>query len=154
LILNTHGHYDHRHGNAHYSGLYDIKIVGPKEDAPLYKPGPGSAEKNAELTFLSPELQAGTIPIKTFPTPGHTPGGVCLLIGEYLFSGDSLFEDSIGRIGAGDANGERQIREKMVGWLDDLLARLPAETSLLPGHGRATTLSRVKEINPYLKTGR
>jgi len=134
LILNTHGHIDHRGGNVHYARLYAVPAAIPKEDASFYRSEAKSPDEKAEPVFLSPELQAGTIPIKTFPTPGHTPGGVCLLIGEYLFSGDSLFEDSIGRIGAGDANGERQIREKMVGRLDDLLARLPAETSLLPGH--------------------
>ena len=70
-----------------------------------------------------------------------------------LFRGHSLFEDGIGRIGAGGSE-ERKIRERMLRRLDELLARLPAETWILPGHGRATTAARVKEFNPSLKSGR
>lgn len=154
LILNTHGHYDHRHGNAHYAGLYGVQVAVPKEDASFYGQEPeGSGEKTGPV-FLSPDFQAGTIPIETFPTPGHSPGGVCFLVGEYLFSGDSLFEDSVGRISAGNGIEESKARKEMIGKLNDLLVRLPAETRLLPGHGRAATLARVKEINPFLKTGR
>jgi len=154
LILNTHGHYDHRHGNAPYAGLYGIKIAVPKEDGSTYNQEAGSLGEKADLIFLSPDLQAGTIPIKNFPTPGHTPGGVCFLIGDYLFSGDSLFEDSVGRVSADSRAEEQKARKKMIGKLNDLLALLPAETQLLPGHGRATTLARVKEVNPFLKFGR
>jgi glyoxylase-like metal-dependent hydrolase (beta-lactamase superfamily II) len=42
----------------------------------------------------------------------------------------------------------------MIGKLNDLLVLLPADIQLLPGHGRATTLARVKEVNPFLKSGR
>jgi len=154
LILNTHGHYDHRHGNAHYAGLYGIKIAVPKEDASYYNQEAGSLGEKADLIFLSPDLQVGTIRIKNFPTPGHTPGGVCFLVGDYLFSGDSLFEDSVGRISAESRTEEQKARKKMIGKLNDVLALLPAETQLLPGHGRATTLARVKEVNSFLKSGR
>ncbi len=152
LILNTHGHYDHRHGNAHYGGLYGVNVAVPKEDASFYRQEADGPGEKAEPAFLSPELQAGTLSVKSFPTPGHTPGGVCFLIGGYLFSGDSLFEDGIGRIAAGGGE-ERKARENMVRRLDELLARLPAETTILPGHGRAATPARVREVNPYLKKG-
>ncbi len=154
LILNTHGHYDHRRGNAYYAGLYGLKIAVPKEDVASYKPEAGNTGEKADLVFLSPDLQAGTILIKTFPTPGHTPGGVCFLIGDYLLSGDSLFEDSVGRVSADSQSEEQKVRKKMIGKLNDLLALLPAETLLLPGHGKASTLAKVKDVNPFLKAGR
>lgn len=154
LILNTHGHYDHSHGNAHYARIYGIKIAVPKEDASAYNQEADTLGERTDLFFLSPDPQAGTIPIKCYPTPGHTPGGVCFLIGDYLFSGDSLFEDSVGRVSADSRAEEQKTRKKMIGKLNDLLAFLPAETQLLPGHGRATTLARVKDVNPFLKSGR
>lgn len=154
LILNTHGHYDHRHGNARYAGLYGIPVAVPKEDLAFYKSEAGDPGENAVPVKMSPELRAGTLLVRSFPTPGHTPGGVCLLVGEFLFTGDSLFEDGIGRIGAGSAQEERKILDIMIGRLEELLAGLPAETALLPGHGRATTPARVRELNPYFKKKR
>ncbi len=153
LILNTHGHEDHRGGNAHYAKLYAVQAAVPKEDLSFYRGEAKGPDKKAGPVFLAPEIGAGTLLIETIPTPGHTPGGVCFLIGGCLFSGDSLFEDGIGRIGAGGSEAKK-IREDMLRRLDALLARLPAQTKILPGHGRATTPSRVREVNPYLKSGR
>lgn len=153
LILNTHGHYDHRRGDAHYAGRYAVKVAVPKEDASFYRGAEEDPGEKVEPIFISPEMRAGALTIKAFPTPGHTPGGVCFLIGGCLFSGDSLFEDGIGRIAAG-GSGERKAGEALVRRLDELLARLPAETPILPGHLRATTPARVRELNPYLKKGR
>ena len=154
LILNTHGHYDHRHGNAYYAGLYGLKTAVPREEASAYKPEAGSPGATIDLVFLESEVRAGTLLIKTYPTPGHTPGGVCFLIGSYLFSGDSLFEDTVGRVAAETPSAEQKSRKRMVGALTRLLDLLPGETVLLPGHGQASTVARTKEVNPFLQTGK
>ena len=76
------------------------------------------------------------------------------MIGSYLFSGDSLFEDTVGRVVADTPSAEQKVRKRMVGALTSLLALLPGETVLLPGHGQASTVARTKEVNPFLRNGK
>lgn len=137
LVLNTHGHEDHRGGNAHYARLYGVGVAASAEDGAFY-------EEAAE----SPA--AGALPIRVFETPGHTPGGMCFFVGGFLFTGDSLFEDTIGRVGGGSESERQKIRKTMIARLQDMLKSLPGETPLLPGHGRATTTARAREVNAFL----
>lgn len=150
LILNTHGHYDHGNGNAHYAALYGIDIAAPRGDRSLYEKGSEGMTGKAALRFLSGEAEAGTLRARVFATPGHTPGGTCFLIGAYLFTGDSLFEDGIGRLDSESASGREKLRKKLVASLLGMLGSVPATTVLLPGHGKASTVSGVLSGNPYL----
>jgi hydroxyacylglutathione hydrolase len=154
LILNTHGHEDHRGGDAHYAGLYGIDVAAPREDRSFYEnDGTGAAGKISPvfITAQSSGLRTGTLTVRIFETPGHTPGGLCFLVGGFLLTGDSLFEDTIGRIGAGDEAERLKIRKAMIARLLNVLAPLPGETALLPGHGKATTAARVRQANTWLK---
>lgn len=80
-------------------------------------------------------------------TPGHSPGGVCFYFPDdhILFSGDTLFQDSVGRtdLPGGDM---QQLTNSL-----RVLAALPPETKVYPGHGPPTTIAREIDSNPFLK---
>ena len=78
-------------------------------------------------------------------TPGHSPGGICLLTSQGLLSGDTLFAGSIGRT---DLSGGSQ--ELLLDGVKTKLLVLPEETRVYPGHGRDTTIGREKRENPFL----
>ena len=78
-------------------------------------------------------------------TPGHTPGTVCLLCEDALFSGDTLFAGSYGRTdfpGGSDADMAASLRR---------LSKLPPQTRVLPGHGPQSTIADELRTNPYLR---
>ena len=92
------------------------------------------------------ELHLAGLTIRVLPTPGHTPGSVCLLVGDTMFSGDTLFKMSIGRT------------DFDFGSFDDIMDSLgmirntlPADTIVLPGHGQQTTLAEEIRSNPCMK---
>lgn len=95
-------------------------------------------------------VEAGKLRLTVLHTPGHTPGGICLLAEDspdatpQLFSGDTLFAGSVGRtdFAGGDSRAlSRSIASK--------LSVLPAETIVHPGHGPDTTIGRERRLNPF-----
>lgn len=82
---------------------------------------------------------------KVIATPGHTPGGICLYIDNFLFSGDTLFNGSIGRtdLPGGDY-------DSIMSSLKDLM-KLPDDTIVLPGHGPETSIEYEKINNPFIR---
>ena len=91
------------------------------------------------------QITVGELTLTVMETPGHTPGCICLRQDDVLFSGDTLFCDSIGRVDfpGGDV-------PAMVNSLQRLM-KLPAETKVYSGHGSVTTIGREVECNPYLQ---
>ena len=93
-------------------------------------------------------IEAAGLCFRVLGTPGHTPGSVCLLCSETLFSGDTLFAGSYGRT---DFKG---------GSMQDMyaslrkLAALPPQTRVLPGHGPESTIEDELRTNPYLREAR
>ena len=78
-------------------------------------------------------------------TPGHTPGSVCLLCENVLFSGDTLFAGSYGRtdfLGGSSRDMAASLQR---------LSKLPSETRVLPGHGPSSTIAEELRTNPYLR---
>lgn len=88
------------------------------------------------------ELKIGDIKIKAITTPGHTDGGVCYLIGDKLFSGDTLFKRSIGR-----CDFPKGDEEVLISSIKDKLFNLPDNTEVYPGHGDITTIGYEKKFN-------
>ena len=82
--------------------------------------------------------------IRVIHTPGHTPGGVCLLVGDTIFSGDTLFAGGCGR---SDLGGDWAT---LAGSLKRLAA-IEADFAVYPGHGESTTLAHEKHYNPYMR---
>ena len=155
-ILITHGHVDHIGAVDELRELLGNVIVGihtgdagmltdGKKNLSSYF-GPGLVQKKADILLQDgQELMIGNQRLKVISTPGHSPGGVCFLCTEGLFSGDTLFAGSIGRT---DFPG---------GSLDQLLAGvkqkllvLPEETRVFPGHGEETSIGEEKRDNPFL----
>jgi hydroxyacylglutathione hydrolase len=79
-------------------------------------------------------------------TPGHTRGSVCYILGDIVFTGDTIFQGSIGRTDL-PGGSERQMRSS----LTDRIAKLDDLMVILPGHGPGTTVGEEKKHNPFLQ---
>jgi glyoxylase-like metal-dependent hydrolase (beta-lactamase superfamily II) len=90
-------------------------------------------------------LNIGDLSVSVIHTPGHTLGGVCLLVEGVLFSGDTLFNFGIGRSDLPGGDG-RQLMESIYG----KLMVLPDDTVVHPGHGGGTTIGTERRGNPFL----
>lgn len=91
-------------------------------------------------------VEVGNISLQVLHTPGHTPGGICLLNEKHVFVGDTLFQGSIGRTdfpGGDYGTLMRSIRDKLL--------PLPDDTIVHPGHGASTTIGEEKTLNPFLR---
>lgn len=90
-------------------------------------------------------FHAGSLAFEVLHTPGHSPGGVTLKIGDCLFTGDALFAGSIGRSDFANSDGKallEGIRTRLLSLPDDLI--------VYSGHGPATTIGRERRTNPFL----
>lgn len=156
-IILTHGHSDHICGvNEHKAEFPDAKIVAYKdEEAMLENPNlnqsPGFgvpySTKADILVSDGDELEVGDVTLKFIHTPGHTEGGMCIYVKEAkaLFSGDTLFRQSIGRTdfpGGSYKEIMDSIRKK--------LFLLPDDTNVFPGHMGMTSIGFEKENNPFV----
>jgi glyoxylase-like metal-dependent hydrolase (beta-lactamase superfamily II) len=151
-ILNTHGHYDHIGANRHYADLYGVKIVAHAEDSRFYTE---ENKKNKPEIFLTEKdvkpLEIKGFEIKVFHTPGHSPGSVCYLINGFLFTGDTLFKNSVGRTwGKSKKEIEKKQKQEIAGIKEKLLP-LPEKTPVFPGHGSSSTIGNEKKNNRFLK---
>jgi glyoxylase-like metal-dependent hydrolase (beta-lactamase superfamily II) len=91
------------------------------------------------------DFAAGSLTFSVLHTPGHSPGGVTLKLGDLLFTGDALFAGSIGRSDFANSDGAALlagIREKLL--------TLPEDSTVLPGHGPGSTIGHEKRYNPFL----
>ena len=132
-IILTHTHHDH---------WMDYDLVKGALDAPVIcNPAEQIMPANQIDQPLSDgeEVTAGAIRVRALYTPGHTPGSTCLLVGKFLFSGDTLFPGGPGRTGS-PADLQQSIQS-----ITSVLFPLPDETEVLPGHGDNTTIAAAKK---------
>ena len=155
-ILLTHGHFDHATGAGELAQLLHIKIYAQeKEKETLDNPQLNlSGWQGSELVFYADEylkdeqeIDLAGFHIRVFLTPGHTVGGCCYYFPyqNTLFSGDSLFQTSIGRTDFPKGSASQlihAIREKLM--------PLPDETAVYTGHGDMTTIGTERMYNPCL----
>lgn len=144
-VLLTHGHFDHVGG---------VKTIAAETGCKVYL-------HQADLTLPS-QLTLGTIPytdtyeegdvlslagvtFRVLHTPGHTPGSVCFLCEDALFSGDTLFAMACGRTDLPGGN-FRAMADSLY-----RLATLEGDYKVYPGHGESSVLSYEKKTNPYLQ---
>ncbi|MDZ7295245.1 MAG: MBL fold metallo-hydrolase [candidate division KSB1 bacterium] len=154
-ILLTHGHIDHvsavpaiarKTGASVYAHRGEAKVLDTLSlQARLFGlPEPEAVVVNTWLAD-GDEVEVGSLLFRVVHTPGHTPGSICFLHDHVLFSGDTLFRESVGRTdlpGGSYRDLSRSIKNKLL--------VLPDEFRVLPGHGEATTIGDERRLNPYL----
>jgi glyoxylase-like metal-dependent hydrolase (beta-lactamase superfamily II) len=145
-VLNTHGHEDHIGADRHYASLSKAPVCIHKKDAPASAADPHRYVKDGEF------LAFDGFTVEVLFTPGHTPGSVSFLIGDFLFSGDSLFRNDIGKAWPSESGRASTHREMLVQKIKDKLLVLPGRTLVCPGHGKTSTIADEKANNPFLKS--
>ena len=145
-IVLTHGHFDHVGAVKELVAETGCDVyIHPAESAmpPMMTAGQlYYTHTYGEGDTISP---IDGVELSVLHTPGHTPGSVCLLWKDQMFSGDTLFEGSCGRMDL-PGGSPRQMAESL-----RRLASLQADYTIHPGHGGSTTLSAEKRYNPYLR---
>lgn len=157
LYALTHGHFDHILGSQWVCDTYGLQPTVCTRDAELYK----AVNEKLKMFGFNDEIAIpaigrclndgdtmtfGNTTFKVYNTPGHSKGSCCFYCEEekVLFSGDTLFQGSIGRTDFPEGS--------MFGIIQSLrmLMQLPDETRVLPGHGPETTIGAEGATNPYL----
>lgn len=157
--LVTHFHPDHLGGDlmghriagaAELTGRVPAKIVVHKAELPFVRRLTGLGASDVTPVEGGDRIMIGTVPVTLLHTPGHTPGSQCFLVGDRVVSGDTLFIGSCGRVDLPGSNPEDMYRS-----LTSVLAALPDETILLPGHAYAdrptSTIGEEKRTNMMMR---
>jgi glyoxylase-like metal-dependent hydrolase (beta-lactamase superfamily II) len=152
LLINTHGHVDHTGANREIKDKYGLPLLIHAADKDYL-----GRTHNLELSlFLGAQnsppadrlladgdvIEVGRGRLRVLHTPGHTPGGICLLGDGFLLSGDTLFFEGVGRtdLPGGDPR-------RLVSSIRDKLMTLPDDIVVLPGHGPLTTIGQERAAN-------
>ncbi len=157
-ILLTHGHCDHIGSLAEIAEITGAEVYIHKYDAgkltddyenlseyfSVYLDAPARHFANAKTVSDGDIIKQDELEFRVLHTPGHTSGSVCYIIDGVMFSGDTLFRDSIGRTDMPDGN--FSVLAKTL----EMLTELPGNYRVLPGHNDETSLAREKAHNPFL----
>lgn len=149
-IALTHGHFDHTTGVESLKNITKAKVVISEKDnemilrnqqyyGPLIEGGADICVKHNDI------INFGEYSLKIIETPGHTPGGVCYKVKDFLFSGDTLFKHSIGRsdlLGGNHKTLIESIKRELMPMKDDVI--------VYPGHGPSSTIGEERKYNPFL----
>lgn len=147
-ILLTHAHFDH---------VGAVADIMDETGAPLYMCAKdnGVAIGSDDTVFSAPAgtkfyadgdtVAVGALEFRVIETPGHTPGSVCLVCGDAMFTGDTLFRDSCGRTDFAAGNAEDMFASLK------RLAQLPGDYEVFPGHMFSTTLDRERRYNYFMR---
>ncbi len=156
MIINTHGHADHISGNNEIKGATGAPILIHKDDAVMltnahsnlsvYVGNSMESEPADRLLSDGDIIKLGSISFNVMHTPGHTPGGICLIANNAVFCGDTIFYESIGRTDFPGGSYRQLIQS-----IKEKLMTLNDEFDLYPGHGPATTVGWERRRNPFIQ---
>ncbi len=156
MIVNTHGHVDHVGANKNIKEAYSIPLLIHKKDEKILTHAlqSGFALMLGAKKSPSPDkyiedgdvLHIGGSRLKAVHTPGHSPGGIVLVGDAFIISGDTLFNQGVGRtdLPGGDW-------DQLMTSIKTKIFPLDGELKVFPGHGPATTVGREKNSNPYIQ---
>jgi len=158
-IVNTHGHVDHISGNADMKERTGAQIIIHKDDASMLVSTPpmmlrmfgAKPSPPADMTVQDGDrITVGAVNLDVLYTPGHSPGGMALYTPGYVFTGDTLFVEGLGRTDLPGGSWDVMYQSIM-----QRLMTLPDETVVLPGHnyGRTatSTIQNERTNNPFLR---
>lgn len=143
-VLLTHGHFDHVGAVRDIAAETGCRVYLCPEDLsmpPQFTAGPLFY---TDTYGEGDRISVAGISVRVLHTPGHTPGSVCLLAEDVLFSGDTLFSGSCGRTDLPGGSTPTILKSLK------RLSSIPENLRVLPGHGEETTLGEEKRYNPYL----
>lgn len=156
-VLLTHGHFDHIMGLDSFLQQYPVPVYASEKEADVLQDPVKNASsgmygvpysfRDAVYVGDGQEISPAGLCVRVIHTPGHTEGGCCYYLPEEgaLFSGDTLFRESIGRTDLPTGSGGtliRSVREKLL--------CLPEETMVYPGHMEETDIGHEKRYNPFV----
>lgn len=158
-VLFTHRHFDHVFGAAAVQRATKAPLVIHEEDAQglsdpsfslydrfaAYYSAPQEPVRATVTVQDGDELPFGGGTVRVLHTPGHTAGGVCYALGDLLFTGDTLFCGSMGRVDLPGGSSEQMNVSLRRLW------ELEGDRTVYPGHGEATTLEKERRTNIYMK---
>jgi hydroxyacylglutathione hydrolase len=154
-ILLTHTDIDHIAGLTRLRGAFgDVPIAVHDSErhvitdgVPLRREFPNALPtfENVEALVPGETYPAGSLSFHVLHTPGHSPGGVSLRIGNALFTGDALFAGSIGRSDFSNSDGAA-----LVEGIQEQLMVHPDELLVFSGHGPVSTIGQERRYNPFL----
>ncbi|MCL1880807.1 MAG: MBL fold metallo-hydrolase [Oscillospiraceae bacterium] len=166
-ILLTHGHFDHTSAVADLKEATDAKVYIHESDSVMLN------DREKSFATLIPEgwkpskadvllkggetIKIGDVSLSVMSTPGHSGGSVMYIAKNFgsnsegvIFSGDTLFKETIGRVDGYGGSGE--VQKQSLERIKDI-STLDCDYRILPGHGHESTLKHEKSNNPYLLGG-
>lgn len=154
-IINTHAHFDHVGANKRLKEETGAQLLlheaeatvleGSSRHAAIYNLKTTSSPPADRYVKHGEVIAAGEISLSVLHTPGHSPGGICLVEQGMVFTGDALFAGSIGRTDFPGGN-----LMTLLNAIRANLMILPDETRVFPGHGPDSTIGDEKRDNPFL----
>ena len=147
-VLLTHGHFDHVGAVRELAEATGCKVYLCPEDLTMPEKYTAGKLCYTDTYGEGDVLHFAGLTIRVLHTPGHTPGSVCLIAEDSMFSGDTLFAGSCGRtdLPGGDHGAILASLRRLDGLEEDY--------TVYPGHSGSTTLSREKQYNPFIKQAR
>jgi hydroxyacylglutathione hydrolase len=158
FVVDTHGHPDHICGNGLVKAATGASILIHRSDASFLSEEGKRKALTSGFRVQSPPpdgflvngefIRFGSAELRVMHTPGHSPGSICLVGDSLVFTGDTLFAGSIGRVdlpGGSARDIVHSLRQKLM--------RLPERLIVYPGHGPQSTIKKEKRSNPFLQPG-